>query len=147
MSIQGQFNQSLGAVAGAAFAIKQSNEPKKEKLANTKLDLDFSMAELAQSEAHVAESGLAIDKAHKDVLAAKDKLDAKDSYVDDNGEKITSEQGMLYREQQLMDDLTAAQKAESFLKKKHTANEAMVTRFKNRVSVLQDRIKQLGGIK
>lgn len=128
MGFQSGINQALGAVAGAAYAVKSNQE----KITNTKLDLDFSMAEQAQAEAHAAESKTALEDAKKETNARKEAYD---------NAKGTND------EQKAFDDLEAAKRAENVLNKKHFANEAMVSRFKNRVSVLQDRLNKLGGIK
>ena len=132
MGFQSGINQALGAVAGATFALKQGAEATQEKITNTKLDLDFSMAELAQAKAHSAESREALKDAKKETAAKKEAY---------NNAKGTND------EQKAFDDLSAAKRAENILNKKHFANNAMVKRFKNRVSVLQDRLSKLGGIK
>jgi len=164
MGFQSGLNQALGAVAGAAFAgknaqeakqekitnAKKAQEAKQEKITNTKLDLDFSMAELAQAQAHAAESGAAVDEARKETKSKAEAYKESKKHLDANGNKVTSKQGKYYAkeaEEQAFDDLMAATKAESILNKKYFANEAMVNRFKNRVSVLQDRLNKLGGIK
>ena len=146
MGFQSGLNQALGAVAGASLALKAGQE----KITNTKLDLDFSMAELAQAQAHSAESRAAVDEARKETKAKADAYKESKKHLDANGNKATSKQGKYYAkeaEEKAFDDLMAATKAESVLNKKYFANEAMVSRFKNRVSVLQDRLNKLGGIR
>lgn len=152
MGFQSGINQALGAVAGAAYAVKSNQE----KITNTKLDLDFSMAELAQAQAQSAESKEAAAGAREETKAKADAYKAAKKELDNNKKAVkkpTSEQGKFYADQlksaeeQAFDDLMAATRAESVLNKKHFANEAMVNRFKNRVSVLQDRLSKLGGIK
>lgn len=146
MGFQSGINQALGAVAGAAYAVKSNQE----KITNTKLDLDFSMAELAQAQAQSAESSAASKEAREETKAKADAYKESKKHLDDKGNKVTSKQGKYYAkqaEEQAFDDLMAAKRAENVLNKKHFANEAMVNRFKNRVSVLQDRLSKLGGIK
>lgn len=141
MGFQSGINQALGAVAGAAYAAKSNQE----KITNTKLDLDFSMAELAQAEAHAAESGNALSEAKKETA---DKQEAfNKSLLKNPGGKGNTKAKIDEMQAKALDDLDAAKRAENVLNKKHFANEAMVNRFKNRVSVLQDRLNKLGGIK
>lgn len=141
MGFQSGINQALGAVAGAAYAVKSNQE----KITNTKLDLDFSIAEQAQAEAHAAESSLALEEVQKDVANKQEVYDKAMAKKPDG--KGNTKAKINEMQAKALDDLDAAKRAENVLNKKHFANEAMVNRFKNRVSVLQDRLSKLGGIK
>ena len=141
MGFQSGLNQALGAVAGASLALKAGQE----KITNTKLDLDFSMAELAQAQAHSAESGAALEEAKKETAAKQEAFNK--SLLKNPGGKGNTKASIEEAQKKALDDLDAAKRAENVLNKKHFANEAMVYRFKNRVSVLQDRLNKLGGIR
>ena len=78
MGFQSGLNQALGAVAGASLALKAGQE----KITNTKLDLDFSMAELAQAQAHSAESRAAVDEARKETKAKADAYKESKKHLD-----------------------------------------------------------------
>ena len=90
MSIQGQFNQALGAVAAAATMIDKSKEAEASKqVALKKEDKELSVKE--------AENALAITKAQHDVDEAQKAYnevapDAKGRYRD-NGKFMSKEAG------------------------------------------------------
>ena len=131
MGFQSGLNQALGAVAGAAYAIKGDKEKQEEKTSNLKKDLNFSIAEQKQAEAKVAESELDLENANKDVNAKNEAYKESKKHLDAKGNKVTSKQGKFYAkeaEKAAYDDLSAAQKAETVLSKKHEANKAMEKR-------------------
>lgn len=81
MSIQGQFNQALGAVAGAAFAVsdaKAKEEAKQEKTAETKVNLAKEDAALTKQGYELQEQGELLDAKKKRIDEGLASLPAQD---------------------------------------------------------------------
>lgn len=98
MGFQSGLNQTLGAVAGAAFAIsdaKAKDEAKQEKAAEAKVNLAKEDAALAQAEYDIKDEKAAAEKATKEAEDVLNKVspNAKGQYRNEQGKYMTKASG------------------------------------------------------
>lgn len=132
-------------VAGAVKDAQNQKEIKKEKTAATEEDVAYSEAELAQAQAIEAEAGYDLEEGKKTVEAAQANYDA--AMAKKPGGKGNTKASIEEKQQEALNDLTAAQKAFDVLEKKDIAAKAMTARWQLRRDNAHNRLKQLGGIR
>ena len=125
MSIQSSLNSVVTTAAGAALAGKKMKEAKEAKREGAQEDLDFSAAEYAQAKANSEELGNKLGDAKNALAEAEGNNLIAQSQKPHRG---LTRDALNQKQQQALDDLTAAQRAFDELSKKHEAAQAMETR-------------------
>ena len=125
MSIQNSLNSVVTTAAGAAIAGKKMKESKEAKREGAQEDLDFSTAELAAAKATSEELGNKLGDAKNALAEAEGNNLIAQSQKPHRG---LTRDALNQKQQQTLDDLTAAQRAFDELSKKHEAAQEMEKR-------------------
>lgn len=142
MSIQNSLNSVVATAAGAAIAGKKMKESKEAKREGAQEDLDFSTAELAAAKANSEELGNKLGDAKNALAEAEGNNLIAQSQKPHRG---LTRDALNQKQQQALDDLTAAQRAFDELSKKHEAAQAMEARWKSRVLNARKQLDRFGG--
>ena len=135
MSIQGQFNQALGAAAAAAYTIGTEKEKAAEQ---------YSLAESqkADASADVKEIKTQQEKVANDIKGYE--AEVKNFTDTANMEEGSMEQlNEYFRQKQVMSEKEAAQKAFSILQDKMEAKQAVISRAEK----IMKRTSKWGGMR
>lgn len=144
MSIQSSLNSVVTAAAGAALAGKKMKESKDAKREAAQEDLDFSVAEAALAKSQATETGNKLNDATNALAEAEGNNTIWQNQKPHRG---LTRDALNEKQQQALDDLTAAQRAFDELKVKNEAAQAMEARWKARVVKAHNKLEKLGGRK
>ncbi len=142
MSIQNSLNGVTASIAGAAIAGKKAHDAKEAKREGAQEDLDFSSAELAAAKANSEELGNKLGDAKNALAEAEGNNLIAQSQKPHRG---LTRDALNQKQQQALDDLTAAQRAFDELTTKHKAAQAMESRWKARVLNARKQLDRFGG--
>lgn len=142
MSIQNSLNSVTASLAAAAVAGKKAKDAKEAKIEGAKEELDFSTAELANAKATAGDIGNQLEEATNKLAEAEGENLIWQNQKPHRG---LTKDALSQKQQQTLDDLTAAQKAFDTLKMKDIAAKAMEARWKNRVLNAHNKLNKLGG--
>lgn len=144
MSIQNSINSAIGSVAGAVVAGKHMMNKQAAKKEAAEEDLSFATAELAGAQATAGDISNQLSDA-TNVLAEAEGENL--IWQNQKPHRGLTKDALSQKQQQTLDDLTAAQRAFDTLKMKDIAAKAMEARWKARVTNAQNTLKKLGGNK